>query len=129
MLDIKNIRENLEEVRASLKRRGGDINELDELLKPEEARRLSLQESESLKNKKKKLSGEVGKLKQKGQDASQLMEQVKAINISIKELDDKIQNWEREVREKMFRIPNIPENSVPEGVDESANKLVRDWGT
>ena len=52
MLDIKNIRENLEEVRASLKRRGGDINELDELLKPEEARRLSLQESESLKNKK-----------------------------------------------------------------------------
>ena len=129
MLDIKNIRENLEEVRASLKRRGGDINELDELLKPEEARRLSLQESESLKNKKKKLSGEVGKLKQKGQDASHLMEQVKAINISIKELDDKIQNWEREVREKMFRIPNIPENSVPEGVDESANKLVRDWGT
>ena len=129
MLDIKNIRENLEEVRASLKRRGGDINELDELLKPEEARRLSLQESESLKNKKKKLSGEVGNLKQKGQDASHLMEQVKAINISIKELDDKIQNWEREVREKMFRIPNIPENSVPEGVDESANKLVRDWGT
>ena len=81
------------------------------------------------KNKKKKLSGEVGKLKQKGQDASHLMEQVKAINISIKELDDKIQNWEREVREKIFRIPNIPENSVPDGVDDSANKLFRDWGT
>ena len=89
MLDIKIIRENLEEVKNRLKRRGGDFKELDELLKPEEARRLSLKESESLKNKKKKLSEEVGKLKQQGQDASQLMEQVKAINILIKELDDK----------------------------------------
>ena len=94
MLDIKIIRENLEGVKNRLKRRGGDFKELDELLKTEEARRLSLQESESLKNKKKKLSEEVGRLKQKGQDASQLMEQVKAINILIKELDDKTQNWE-----------------------------------
>ena len=56
MLDIKIIRENLEELKNRLKRRGGDFKELDELLKPEEARRLSLKESESLKNKKKKLS-------------------------------------------------------------------------
>ena len=47
MLDIKIIRENLEEVKNRLKRRGGDFKELDELIKPEEARRLSLQESES----------------------------------------------------------------------------------
>ena len=129
MLDIKIIRENLEAVKTRLKRRGGEFKELDELLKPEEARRLSLQESESLKNKKKKLSAEIGKLKQKGQDDSQLMEQVKAINISIKELDDKIQNWEKEIHEKMLRIPNIPEDSIPDGPDESANKLVRNWGT
>ena len=129
MLDIKIIRENLEEVKNRLKRRGGDFKELDELLKPEEARRLSLKESESLKNKKKKLSEEVGKLKQQGQDASQLMEQVKAINILIKELDDKTQNWEKEVRKEILRIPNIPEDSIPDGVDENANKLARDWGT
>ena len=100
MLDIKIIRENLEEVKTRLKRRGGEFKELDELLKPEEARSLSLHESESLKNKKKKLSAEIGKLKQKGQDASQLMEQVKAINVCIKELDDKIQNWEKEIHER-----------------------------
>ena len=82
-----------------------------------------------LKNKKKKLSEEVGRLKQKGQDASQLMEQVKAINILIKELDHKTQNWEKEVRKEMLRIPNIPEDSIPDGIDASANKLVRDWGT
>ena len=91
MLDIKVIRENPEAVKSRLKRRGGDFKEIDELLKPEEDRRSGLQESELLKNKKKKLSAEVGQLKQKGQDASKIMEEVKAINLSIKDLDDKIQ--------------------------------------
>ena len=129
MLDLKIIRENPEAVKARLKRRGGDFKELDELLKPEDDRRSGLQESELLKNKKKKLSAEVGQLKQKGQDASKLMEEVKTINISIKELDDKIQAWEQQVQEKLLGIPNTPDDSIPDGADESANRMVRDWGT
>ena len=54
MLDLKIIRENPEAVKTRLKRRGREFNELDELLKPEEDRRLALQESESLKYIKKK---------------------------------------------------------------------------
>ena len=129
MLDLKIIRENPEAVKARLKRRGGDFKELDELLKPEDDRRSGLQESELLKNKKKKLSAEVGQLKQKGQDASKLMEEVKTFNISIKELDDKIQAWEQQVQEKLLGIPNTPDDSIPDGADESANRVVRDWGT
>ncbi len=129
MLDLKIILANPDAVKTRLKRRGGDFNELDALLKPEEDRRLGLQESESLKNKKKKLSAEVGQLKQRGQDASELMEEVKIINSSIKELDDKIQSLEQQVREKLLGIPNIPDSSIPHGADESANRKVRDWGT
>ena len=129
MLDLKTIRENPEAVKNRLKRRGGDFKELDELLKPEEDRWLGLQESEALKNKKKKLSAEVGQLKQNGQDASELMEEVRAINISIKELDEKIQAWEQLVQEKLLVIPNIPEDSITDGADEGANRLVRVWGT
>lgn len=129
MLDLKIIRDNPEVVKNQLKRRGGDFKELDDLLKPEEDRRLGLQESELLKNKKKKLSAEVGQLKQKGQDASEIMEEVRVINISIKELDDKIQTWERQVKEKLLGIPNVPDDSIPDGADESANRMVRDWGT
>ena len=129
MLDLKIIRENPEAVKTRLKRRGSEFNELDELLKPEEDRRLALQESESLKNKKKKLSAGVGQLKQNGEDATQLMEEVKVINTSIKELDDKIQALEQQVQEKLLGIPNTPEDSIPDGADESANKMVRDWGT
>jgi len=129
MLDLKTIRENLEGVKTRLKRRGGDFKELDELLKPEEDRRSGLQQSEALKNKKKKLSAEVGQLKQKGQNASELMEEVRTINISIKELDEKIQTWEQQVQEKLLGIPNIPDDSIPDGADESANRVVRNWGT
>ena len=129
MLDLKTIRENLEGVKTRLKRRGGDFKELDELLKPEEDRRSGLQQSEALKNKKKKLSAEVGQLKQNGQDASELMEEVRAINISIKELDEKIQAWEQLVQEKLLVIPNIPEDSITDGADEGTNRLVRVWGT
>ena len=129
MLDLKTIRENLEGVKTRLKRRGGDFKELDELLKPEEDRRSGLQQSEALKSKKKKLSAEVGQLKQKGQNASELMEEVRTINISIKELDEKIQVWEQQVQEKLLGIPNIPDDSIPDGADESANRVVRNWGT
>jgi seryl-tRNA synthetase len=129
MLDLRIIRENPEAVKTRLKRRGGEFNELDELLKPEKNRRLALQESESLKNKKKKLSADIGQLKQNSEDASQLMEEVKVINNSIKKLDDKIQALEQQVREKLLGIPNTPEDSIPDGADESANKMVRDWGT
>ena len=129
MLDLKIIRDNPKMVKTQLKRRGGDFKELDELLKPEEDRRSGLQESENLKNKKKKLSAEVGQLKQKGLDASEIMEEVRTLNISIKELDDKIQAWEQQVQEKLLGIPNVPIDSIPDGADESANKMVRDWGT
>ena len=129
MLDLKIIRDNPEAVKNQLKRRGGDFKELDELLKPEKDRRIGLQESELLKSRKKKLSAEVGQLKQKGQDASEIMEEVRTINISIKELDDKIQAWEQQVQEKLLGIPNLPDDSIPDGNDESANRMVRNWGT
>ena len=129
MLDLKIIRENPEAVKTRLKRRGREFNEVDDLLKPEEDRRLALKESESLKNKKKILSAGVGQLKQNGEDATQLMEEVKVINTSIKELDDKIQALEQQVQEKLLGIPNTPEDSIPDGADESANKMVREWGT
>ena len=70
MLDIKFIRENIKVVKKALGRRNGKLTDLDDLLWQEEERREGLQESEQLKNKKKKLSAEVGKLKQQGQDAT-----------------------------------------------------------
>ena len=87
MLDIKFIRENLSAVKKSLGRRNGNCPDLDVLLDQESERLQVLQKSEQLKNKKKKLSAEVGKLKPQGGDTTQKMNEVKNLNVSIKQLD------------------------------------------
>ncbi len=129
MLDIKHIRENLEQVKAGLARRrqacDTDLNKLVEL---DSKRRTLLQESESLKNKKKTLSAEVGKLKQQGKDAAQLMEEVKEINNRIKELDDGLLACEETLNQALLNIPNLPHQSVPDGSGETENQTIRKWG-
>ncbi|MBT5469278.1 MAG: serine--tRNA ligase [Nitrospina sp.] len=129
MLDIKFIRENLQIVKTGLDRRNGSDHDLEALLEQEDKRRQGLQESEQLKNKKKKLSAEVGKLKQQGQDASQLMEEVKNLNASIKELDEIVEGLENIIHEKLLGIPNLPDENIPDGRDESSNKFIREWGS
>jgi seryl-tRNA synthetase len=129
MLDIKFIRENIQVVKKSLERRNGIFSDLEDLLLQEEERRKGLQEFEQLKNKKKKLSAEVGKLKQQGQDASKQMDEVKNLNVFIKELDEKVEGLETIIHEKLLGIPNLPDESIPDGFDESNNKFIRKWGS
>jgi len=130
MLDIRTIRENPEAIKAQLGRRGPwAIQDLAGLLEPEESRRLCLQKSESLKSEKKKLSQEVGSLKQQGKNADLMMGEVKKINVEIKELDEKIRVYEEEVHKRLLKIPNLPDVSIPDGEDETANEVVRAWGS
>jgi seryl-tRNA synthetase len=129
MLDIKYIRENLETVKAGLARRGQSFDDsLNALVAQDAKRRNLLQDSESLKNKKKNISAEVGKLKQAGKEAAPLMEEVKEINNRIKELDDQIQACELAINESLLNIPNLPHATVPDGKEETANQTVRMWG-
>jgi seryl-tRNA synthetase len=129
MLDIKWLRENLDEAGASLKRRGdGTAVELEGLLDRDEQRRQCLKESETLKNQKKKLSATVGRLKKDGQDAADEMEQVRQINLRIKDLDAEVEPCEREIEAKLLRIPNLPDRSIPDGVDEGQNREIRSCG-
>ena len=129
MLDIKFIRENLEMVTSGLQRRNSGYPDLEEMLQQEEKRRQSLQESEQLKNKKKIISAEIGKLKNQGKDASQLMNDVKNINLSIKGLDEEIEGLEIIIHEKLLGIPNIPDETIPDGLGEESNKFIRQWGS
>ena len=129
MLDIKFIRENIQVVKKGLERRNGKFPDLDDLLRLEEERREDLQKSEQLKSKKKKLSAEIGKQKQQGQDASKQMDEVKNLNVFIKELDEKIEGLETIIHEKLLGIPNLPDEKIRDGINESSNRFVREWGT
>ena len=129
MLDIKLIREQGDRIHSQLNRRGpGTSAELERLLEMDQQRRGALNQAQTLKNKKKTLSAEVGALKKKGEDAAGPMEEVKQLNVQIKEWDDKSSELDEQVRTTLLKIPNLPSESTPEGTDESQNEEVRVWG-
>ena len=129
MLDIKYIRANLHATQSRLKLRGPDFSgSLKKVIEDDARRRASLQESDTLKNRKKTLSGQVGNLKREGKDADELMEEVRKINAEIKLLDDSVRDMDGEIRRQLLNIPNLPDATVPEGKDESQNQVLRHWG-
>ncbi len=129
MLDIKLIREQGDRIQSQLNRRGpGTSADLDRLLEIDQQRREALNQAQTLKNKKKTLSAEVGNLKKQGQDATGPMAKVKQLNVQIKEWDDQASELEAQVRSTLLNIPNLPSESTPDGTDESQNEEVRVWG-
>ncbi len=129
MLDIKLIREKYDLVHDQLERRGpGTSTDLDQLIEVDAQRRDALNKSQTLKNKKKTLSAEVGKLKKQGENADALMAEVKQLNAEIDEWDVKAGDLDEQVRTTLLKIPNLPSESTPDGVDESQNQEIRKWG-
>jgi len=127
MLDARFVRENIDIVKKSL----GDRNStmpLDEFLGFEEQRRILLKEAEELRNKRNVVSEEIGKLKTLKRDASKLIEEMKLVSDNIRELDEKIKILEENTNEFLLNVPNIPDNTVPFGKDETENVEVRRWG-
>lgn len=127
MLDIKFVRSNPEIVKESFKKRGIDID-LNEFLDLEEKRRKLLTEVEQFKNKRNTVSKEIGKLKQAGKDAGDMVAEMSLVGEKIKELDDDVRNIEEKVNNFLMYIPNITHESLPVGLDETYNREERLWG-
>lgn len=127
MLDLKYIRENVDEVKSFLKARNSDFN-LDEVIDLDKKRREILAEVEILKKKRNDESAEIGKLKREKKDASSLLEQMQIIAEKIKKLDETLVKVETDLNHLLYRIPNKLHESVPIGLDEDENVEVRRWG-
>jgi seryl-tRNA synthetase len=127
MLDTKFVRENIDFVKKSLENRNYKIH-FDKFLEIEEQRRTLLREAEELKNKRNLASEEIGKLRSKKQDASKLIEEMKGVGDKIRELDEKIRALDEHTTDFLLNIPNIPDESVPVGRDETENVELRKWG-
>lgn len=127
MLDIKFVTANPDAVIAGMKKRGKDIS-LDNLLQMESRRKEILGEVEIMKAEKNKVSKQVGVLKKNGEDATAIMEEMKALGEKISALDSELKQVQEGIRSELLSIPNIPNESVPEGVDDSCNLEMRRWG-
>ena len=127
MLDLKFVRQNRELVEDALRRRNvnRDLNHFAEI---DEKRRVALARMEEMKAKNNAVSKEVGKRKKAGEDADDLMAEMKELKISIKESEDEVRGLEEALRTELLYIPNIPAASVPDGKDDSDNQEIRRWG-
>ncbi|MCK4738772.1 MAG: serine--tRNA ligase [Deltaproteobacteria bacterium] len=128
MLDIKYIRENEVEVSERLSTRGGEFD-ISQVLNLDKKRRDLLKEVEALKERRNKVSTEVGELKKEKKDAKDLIAEMGLVSGKIKEFDKEISTLEEDLKALMLSLPNLPHESVPVGSDESANKVERVVGT
>lgn len=127
MLDAKMIRSNPEKVEQALKNRNM-TGVLDNFLRLDEQRRSILTQVEERKSFRNSASQQIGKLKKQGTEPEELMEEVRKAGQDIKEMEEQLKAVEDELQEILYRIPNIPHESVPVGPDESANLEIRRWG-
>ena len=127
MLDPKLLRSDLEGVARALKRRGFalDTGTYGSL----ENRRKELQtRMEQLRNERNARSKEIGMAKAKGQDTAPLMAQVGDLGAKLKSAEEDFAKVEAELDAIQLGLPNLLHESVPEGLDENANKEIRRWG-
>jgi seryl-tRNA synthetase len=127
MLDAKFIRANVEQVKQAIVNKGEKAS-LDRFLELDARRRDILLEVEALKNQRNLASQEVARLKKAKQDATSLIDETREIGQQIKELDTELKTVEEALEYELLTIPNLPHVSVPIGVDDKENVLVRTVG-
>ncbi|MBR3747852.1 MAG: serine--tRNA ligase, partial [Selenomonadaceae bacterium] len=128
MLDMKFVRDNLDEVRAMLKNRNNSLS-LDNFSELEQRRRAILNETEQLKSQRNSTSKKIGAMKKSGEDTTEISAEVREIGKKISELDSELRTVEENLRDLLLHIPNMPDKSVPLGIDDTQNPEIRKWGT
>ena len=130
MLDITLLRKDLDAVIERLQQRKNPQPFLDvERFKTLEAERKQVQiRTEELQAKRNQLSKQVGMLKGKGEDARAVMAEVAGIADELKAGAEKLDLIQVELNTMLMSVPNLPDASVPAGVDETGNVEVRRWG-
>ena len=128
MYDLKALRENLDDIRTALGRRGNDVPWAD-LQKLSEERRAATTQVEQLRFELNKGSEEVARLRRAKEPAEAAMAAMKQLGDRIKDAEGALRTVEESLTDIALRIPNLPHASVPIGADASENVEVRRWGT
>ena len=132
MLDIKFLRENPDIVKENIKKKFQDekLPLVDEVINLDLKNRENKQEVEAMRANKNKLSKEIGGLMQQGkkEEAEKVKAEVAAGNDKIDELTEKGREIEEEIKKRMMVIPNIIDDSVPIGKDDSENVELEKFG-
>ncbi len=127
MITTKYVREHIDEIRDSIRRRNGNFP-IDELLKLDEkwrAQKTALQELQAERNAE---SLKISELKKKGKDTSKKIAQLAEIKQKIEEGERELAGGEQAIESMLWSMPNLLDKSVPTGNPPKDNVIMRKWG-
>lgn len=132
MLDIKFVRENPEVVKENMRKKFQDekIPLVGEVLKEDKELRQAQQHADDLRSKRKKISKEIGIMMSQGkkEEAETIKAQISEIAEELDALEEREEKLRESVKNKMMQIPNIIDDSVPIGKDDSENVELEKFG-
>ena len=128
MLEIKFVRQNLEEIEKSLANRG-ETADLITFKDCDTRRKSLLLEIENLRHRRNIVSEKIAGMKKNGEDAADLMTEMREVGGRIKTLDLHLTENEEKINQILFGLPNLPHASVPIGKDNSENPVLKKTGT
>ena len=120
MLDIRDIRNNYEFVKGRLSVRGKEYP-LEELKELDEKRREIIGVVEDKKAYQNEISKKIPMMKKEGKDTEEIFKEMKELSNEIKGFDEELKELDEKIREVILEIPNLPNDSVPRGNDDSEN--------
>jgi seryl-tRNA synthetase len=130
MLELRFIRENIDLVRTKTAHRGIDPALIDRFTDTDARRLELLAEVENLKNRRNTVSRDIAELKQSGnsEQAASLIEEMRDVSSKIKEMDADLSQIQDQLTDIVMSIPNICDDTVPRGKDDSDNVEIKKWG-
>lgn len=129
MLDIKLFRKEPDFLREKVTKRGMDSKIVDEILALDEKRRQLISQAEEMKAQRNKVSGEIAQKKRNKENADDVIAEMRKLGDEIKEIDDTLNQIDRDLNDRLSRIPNIIQDDVPEGASDEDNVELKRWGT
>jgi seryl-tRNA synthetase len=136
MIDIKLLEKKAEsgtsyydDYKNGLVNRGASTDVLEQIMELNKKRKELINQSETAKAHQNKLSGEIGKLKREGKDASAILSEVDSLKTQVKELESKAAEADQAVTDLALTLPNKPHASVPRGLSADDNKEVKVFGS
>jgi len=128
MLDIKLLRNNPEILQRALLKSKGKFD-IDGFMSLDVKRRELIYKSEQLKSRQNEASKLIPQYKKEGKDVSELMAEMKDISAEVKVLDQELRQVDEEIDALLLTLPNVPNENVPVGEDDTFNVEIRKWGT
>jgi len=131
MLDITLLRKDLAHVTSRLDKRKSPqpFLDVDRFTALESERKTLQTRTEELQAQRNSLSRQIGHLKSKGDDTGAVMAEVGGIGDALKASAERLEAIQAELSVMLMSVPNLPQDDVPVGADETANVEVRRWGT